>query len=337
MSANNSNDPYDDFPDLRKPEFQRQPSHSRNLPFPDMTIPDTPAPTPASHGSQSNRFSKWQIGQTVLAPWEPHFLYVGVISDIQQDQALIEFLDGDHGWVFLDHIRHYAILEGMEVESRQRMGIHLPAKILTVNDPNITVRFLHDNTTENTTVAALRIPCDVRGPGAAPTKVASFEHAVNNLKVGDSVWAPWTPDTLYVGIIKKTRDNRLLIHFDDGDRAWIDRNQVLPFFVAPGMVLFARRKRARTYECGEILQVADDQFQIHFDQGGTEWVTTAQIVMPIQAFGQQPPANNAGNEMLPGVQSRSVVRSRSGIGGWLIPVVIGVALALTFLAIKIFG
>src|SRR5262249_35686940 len=69
------------------------------------TPPPAPVPTPPSA-----RKKQWREGDRVLAPWEPMFLYAGTITRItydedKGDQALIEFDDGDDGWVFLFSVR----------------------------------------------------------------------------------------------------------------------------------------------------------------------------------------------------------------------------------------
>ena len=39
----------------------------------------------------------WKVGDCVLAPWEPNFLYVRKIAQVDGVKDLIEFEDGDAG------------------------------------------------------------------------------------------------------------------------------------------------------------------------------------------------------------------------------------------------
>ena len=115
MSQNSS----DNFPDLSLPERSGVPE-----PMPVFK----PQPLP-SRSSKPN----WREGDRVLAPWEPQFLYVGRIMDLQEDQALIHFEDGDEGWVFENQIRPLQFKPGQQAFSRRQMGlVHFPCTILDV-------------------------------------------------------------------------------------------------------------------------------------------------------------------------------------------------------------
>ena len=85
--------------------------------FPDLTLPERadkahPAPSPSATPARP----RWGVGDRVLAPWEPQFLYVGRVAQLQGNEALIEFEDGDAGWVQLDPQQepvHIFRLEGL--------------------------------------------------------------------------------------------------------------------------------------------------------------------------------------------------------------------------------
>src|SRR5262249_28341159 len=149
----------------------------------------------------------------------PDFLYAGRVAQVQDNQALIEFEDGDAGWVTLDQVRPLAVPRGQKVLSRRRMGPHFfPGEILEVRGDEVCVAFADGHPEEWTRVAALRIPCPVTGPGAAPTRVASHTAFLENLRAGDRVWAPWDSTTLFAGTVDRIERNEVHIHFDDGDR-----------------------------------------------------------------------------------------------------------------------
>jgi hypothetical protein len=64
----------------------------------------------------------WKVGDCVLAPWEPNFLYVSKIAQVDGVKDSIEFEDGDAGWVQLDQIRTLALKRRLKVLCRQRMS-----------------------------------------------------------------------------------------------------------------------------------------------------------------------------------------------------------------------
>src|SRR5688500_3526820 len=90
--------------------------------FPDLTIPARRAPPerPGARGQPSGK--QWAVGDRVLAPWEPTFLYAGRVVQMQGNEALIQFDDGDAGWVPLTQLRQLAVPSGQQVLSRRRMG-----------------------------------------------------------------------------------------------------------------------------------------------------------------------------------------------------------------------
>src|SRR5437868_1221937 len=89
--------------------------------FPDMTLPERakPSPEPLPRAAPSSR-PDWRAGDRVLAPWEPDFVYAGRIAEIKQEEALVEFEDGDAGWVSLHEVRPVAVRRGQKVMCRKR-------------------------------------------------------------------------------------------------------------------------------------------------------------------------------------------------------------------------
>src|SRR5438067_1083380 len=111
MPARDFNLP-DDFPDLNLGD--KAETHPRLVrpsnDLPDMTLGNKAEPHAESQHLQSHPNAPgWKAGDRVLAPWEPTFLYVGTIAKIEDQQALIEFDDGDSGWVLLEHVRGLAV------------------------------------------------------------------------------------------------------------------------------------------------------------------------------------------------------------------------------------
>lgn len=133
--------------------------------------PDLPATVPDE--------SEWHVGNRVFAPWEPVFLYPGVIRQIMEDeakgdQALIRYDDGGEGWVFLYSLCPIEYHEGQQVQVRRHGGQYSPGKIESIDDKEIRVRF-DDGSTEWVEASAMRIPCVANGPGALGTQLAPWQ------------------------------------------------------------------------------------------------------------------------------------------------------------------
>jgi hypothetical protein len=259
--------------------------------FPDMTIPDRPAldrtDTTVDRARPLFPTSQvaWKVGDRVLAPWEPNFLYVGKIAQLDGGQALIEFEDGDAGWVQLDQIRTLALARHLKVLCRQRMGpTFAPAEILDIDGDKVHVRF-QNGSDEWTRLAALRIPCEPRGPGAAPAKVASHLAFLQHLRRGDRVWAPWGSTTLFAGTVDDIRDQEAHIHFDDGDQGWVLLEQLVPLQLVPGTRVLGRWKMGAQYHPAIVTQMDGERVHLRYDNGDQETTRAVAVVVPCEPIG----------------------------------------------------
>jgi hypothetical protein len=148
-------------------------------------------PVPAS-----TRPREWQEGDDVLAPWEPFFLYPGIIKqikidDARGDQALISFDDGGEGWVFVYSLCPLEVHAGQEVQVRDpRSNHYAPAKVIEVDGKDYHIRYA-DGATEWTTITSMRIPCIENGPGAVSTKLAPWQTPPVAASPGVPSWV-WT-------------------------------------------------------------------------------------------------------------------------------------------------
>ena len=300
----------DNFPDMSIPE--RTDKAPNPVPLPDMTIPDR-APEPLR--PQSGLGYSWKVGDRVLAPWEPTFLYTGQIAEIKDNQALIEFGDGDVGWVVLERARPLAVPRGQRVLSRRNMGPNFfPGKILEVRGDEVCVGFDDGGEDEWTTIAALRIPCQP-GPGATPTKMASHMAYFENVRVGDRVWAPWNSATLFAGTVDQVKDKNVHIHFDDGDRGWVQLEQLLALDIPVGLRLAARKKKGGQYFPATVTEVDGDRIHLKYDDEEEQWTTPAALVLVTQPYG--PDAR----------PTRNVAGGGAGMS-WLLYVGIGIVFAI---------
>lgn len=239
------------------------------------------------------------------------FLYVGRIKQIDNNQALIEFEGGGSGWVLVEHIRPLAVVRRQKILSRRKMGPHFfPGEILEVRGDEVGIAF-EDGQEEWTRIAALRIPCQVLGPGAAPTQVASHLKYLENLQPGDRVWAPWSSAILFCGTVDRIEDNEVHIHFDDGDRGWVLREQVVPLEIPIGLRVAARWKMGTQFYPGTVAEVQGERIFIRYDDGDKEWTKPAALALPCQPFG-------------PDARPTKTAMRWNPVLGWLIPVAIGI-------------
>jgi hypothetical protein len=327
MPTPHSFDP-DGIPDMSIPERNgnapKPPKQSERI---DGAIGKKPAAwdAPTSAGG-------WKVGDRVLAPWEPIFLYSGTIKEIKKSKALIQFDDGDSGWVFVDQLRTISVKKDQAVLSRRKMGaIHYPAKILQVRGDEVLVGFDDRSGEEWTRIAALRIPCEEELDGAQPVTFASNQVFISQLKKGDRVWAPWMGGVLFVGTVAGIRNEEAEIHFDDGDKGWVRLDQLSPFEAREGMRVMSRWKMGQQYFPGVVTKVSGNRVYIHYDDGDEEWTTPAALAIPSNPGG--PDARPIGG----GGPGRPAPGAGAGIGMgtvspalllWLIPVGIAAVVLL---------
>ncbi|MBI1830943.1 MAG: hypothetical protein HYR84_05765 [Planctomycetes bacterium] len=266
------------------------------------------SPVPASTG--------WKVGDRVLARWEPMYMYAGRITKITDDQAMIEFDDGDSGWVNLNEMIPLALSVGMRVMSRRSMGPHFfPGKLAEVNGEKVRVAFDDGQPDERTTVASLRIPCESKGRGAEQIRMTS------HLKPGNRVWALWQNTALFVGTITSVRDNEVHVQFDDGDQAWVSVGHLFPLELAPGMFVMGRWKMGRQFYPGKITQVNGESVHIQYDDGDREWTTPAALALPLNS-----PPRGPG----PAPRGAPAPAATSGCAVWIVVSLIGTMAAAAY-------
>jgi predicted Zn finger-like uncharacterized protein len=273
-----------------------------------------PCAAPPAAGTRSSALT-WKVGERVLAPWEPEFLYAGRVAKVEGGRVLIEFEDGDAGWVRPDQVRPLAVRPGQKVLSRRRMGpTFFPGEIREVRGDEVCVAFADGHADEWTRVAALRIPCPPTGPGAAPIQVASHRAFLERLQPGDRVWAPWQRTTLFVGTVDRIQDNEAHIHFDDGDQGWVLLDQLVPLEIPVGLRVMGRWKMGSQFYPGTVTEVQGDRVHVQYDDGDREWTRPAALALSCEPFG-------------PDARPTRVARRWQPVLGWVVPVLIGIGLA----------
>ena len=286
-SPNDPNRPKPRFsiPDMTIPE-RTDPSAPQNLPY---GQPDDSVKKLAPWDKAQLPSSGWTVGDRVLAPWEPSFLYVGTIQRFENNKALIQFDDGDAGRVVVAELRRAELRLGQTVLSRRKMGaLFYQGEILKMRGDEVLVGFSTGGAeTEWTRIAALRILNDEaeESDGAKPTKVASLQVFLDGLRAGDRVWAPWNGNALFVGAVDSIDGHDAQIDFDDGDRAWVQLNLLLPFEPTNGMRVYANWRRQGNYYPGAITRLDGERIHIRYDDGDDEWTTAAALALPLAQNG----------------------------------------------------
>jgi hypothetical protein len=306
--------------------------------FPDLTIPErSDVPPPPAQPAARPTAAACRPGDRVLAPWEPDCLYAGRVAEVSGDQAMIQFDDGDAGWVPLSRVRPLAVPVRQKVFSRRRMGhVFFPGEVAAVDGDRVRVVFA-DGQEEWTTVAALRIPCQP-GPGAQPVKVASHQAFQGSLSEGARVWAPWQGGVLYAGTVDRLRGEEAHIRFDDGDAGWVLRAQLLPLDIPVGARLLVRRRMGAQVYPGTVIAVQGERVHIQYEDGSQEWTGPAALCIPAQPTGPDArPTRSAYGQ--PGAGYNPYVRPRGPTGsgrgmGWLIFVVFWIILAFSRFACR---
>jgi hypothetical protein len=208
MSSSNFPNP-DKIPDMslgdRREAPRVNPEPATSYQPIEQSVP--PSPTPAE--PKPPAVPEWRAGDRVLAPWEPFYLYPGVIKqiladDARGDQALIDFDDGGEGWVFVYSLCPFEFKAGQDVEMRRRAdNQYHPAEIVDVDGEEIQVKY-YDGTTEWTTVTSLRTRCIENGPGATATRFAPFQTPAAPPSSGTGIpsWAIWVGAMLLLAVLR---------------------------------------------------------------------------------------------------------------------------------------
>ncbi|HEX3315510.1 MAG TPA: hypothetical protein VHR72_11495 [Gemmataceae bacterium] len=259
----------------------------------DMSLPQRQRPPLApAVGAHSE---PWRPGDRILAPWEPMFLYAGRIVELRAGQASIRFDGGDLAWIDVDQLDACEFTIGEPVDARRSIGMHYyPGELSARNGDDVRVRF-EDGIEEWTTLSMLRLarnaaPASPAGPSgrAGPVPGMIRQGTFSNAEEGDRVWAPWQPDRLYVGVVDQIESMEAHIHFGNGNRGWVQLDQLAAYAIPVGLRIQGRWLRGSIYFPGTIDQVDGERIHIRYDDGDREWTTPDVLAYPCPPFG--PPA-----------------------------------------------
>ena len=186
----------------------------------------------------------------------------------------------------LEQLRTLVVQRGQKVLCRRNMGPHFfPAEILEVRGEEVYVGFADGQGEAWTRIAALRIPCQPLGRGAAPAKVASHLAFYENLQPGERVWAPWKSGTLLIGTVDQIDGKDVHIHFDSGNCGWVQVEQLVPLTIPVGLRIMGRWKMGMFLFPGVVTEVLGDRIHINYDDGDKESTRPAALELPCEPFG----------------------------------------------------
>jgi hypothetical protein len=212
--------------------------------------------------------ARWRLGDRVLAPWEPDFLYPGTVVFVGKRGLVIEYDDGDEGYVPESTLRPLQIQVGSQVQVRRDPDVnrYYWAEVLAVDGEMVRVRYLEDDGEETLPVGRIRIPrVLLRLPREQEEALAAL------WKPGDRVLAPWEPHFLYPGTIREIASGIALIDYDDGDVGPVALAELFPLHLEVGMRVQARRERfEKVYEPAILTAVHEDSVTVRYDSDDSE-------------------------------------------------------------------
>lgn len=98
-------------------------------------------------------------------------------------------------------------------------------------------------------------------------------------RVGDRVLAKWTAemDWWYPGVVCVAEGWTLEIQFDDGDRASVSAQDVLPLVITERSRVFGRWQGGGYYYPGVVTARLGDAIFIQYEDGDQEWTSISMV------------------------------------------------------------
>jgi hypothetical protein len=82
--------------------------------------------------------------------------------------------------------------------------------------------------------------------------------------------------------VTRLRDDEVHVQFDDGDRAWVRFEHLLPLELAVGMFVMGRFRMGPNFYPGTLSEIDGERIHIRYDDGDEEWTTAAALALPLQ-------------------------------------------------------
>jgi hypothetical protein len=295
-------------PDMTLPSKGREQSSAAPLPATKLPEPSRQIhEIPAAEQSNVPAAHPWAKGDRVLAPWEPHFLYVGTIEQVQGNEASIEFDNGDTGWVPVISMEPLSVKVGDVVHCRKKLWSHfLLGTLEQIERDKILVRFF-DGSKEWTILAAIRVACAESGPGVNPMHERSHLLFQKRLVAGDRVLALWQSEFAFSATVTECEPNRVQVEFDSGASRWVPLNQIAPILLAAGMQVRIRQEQDGYYDSAKILDVDGEEIQLEMVDGRQLWTQVSQLAIPWILLGPHASLGNHGRPALGGLPFDNLV------------------------------
>jgi hypothetical protein len=181
----------------------------------------------------------------------------------------VYFDDGDDEWLPSEGVCENDLTVGSRVFARfQRGPGYFPGRIVRREGERIMIAY-DDGQQEDTSIRWVRVR---RGPIAMPWKV------------GQRVLAQWLHEPFfYPGSVQAVSEDLVDIQYDDGDRACVPPEVVLPLRLKVGDHVYVRRETARTYTPALIERCDGERLFLRFEDGKKNWAAVKYIrVLPAE-------------------------------------------------------
>ena len=99
---------------------------------------------------------------------------------------------------------------------------------------------------------------------------------------GPHSFARWGPDGYsYPGVVKEIKGGKYRIHYDDGDKAWVEGRHVIPYLPTFGDRVEGDWLGKGKFYKGRITERKGKSVRIQYDDGDVETTTIARLRMDL--------------------------------------------------------
>jgi hypothetical protein len=200
----------------------------------------------------------WTVGDRVLAYWRGDgYWYAGTVQGVDRDNLHVYYDDGDKEWCAPDRVASLGELrEGTRVLGRWQGGLdYYPGQITSREGEHVTILY-DDGERETTSLSMVRVR-----RGESP----------HSWRSGHRVLAQSQDDDfLYPGTVAKVEEDTLYVQFDDGDRAQVSPERVMPLDVLRAGTHIECRWQGGDFFPGRIARREGEQIFVQYEDGDRE-------------------------------------------------------------------
>ena len=202
-------------------------------------------------------------GRHSFARWDPDgYSYPCTVKKREQGRLFIRYTDGTEKWVPDWSVSLYKVQVGDTVYGNwKNRGLYYQGRVARRNGDKIRINY-DDGDVEDTTIGLVRMK--LVHPRAK--------------QVGCPVLARWAPDGYsYPGVVKEIKGGKYLIHYDDGDKAWVEGRHVVPYLPTFGDRVEGNWLGKGKYYKGRIADRKGKNVRIEYDDGDVENTTIDRV------------------------------------------------------------